>query len=102
VQGRFEELDGYALDARARDVLAGLSFSQDRMATSACSPPAGSRRPMRATRNQKFRPAGGLPFSIARNWQANYYLTRCSATARARPRAAVTRGLVPRALLRIA
>jgi ATPase subunit of ABC transporter with duplicated ATPase domains len=31
VQGRFEELDGYALDARAREVLAGLSFSQERM-----------------------------------------------------------------------
>src|SRR5271168_4665740 len=31
VQGRFEELDGYALDARARAVLAGLSFSQERM-----------------------------------------------------------------------
>src|SRR5476649_1382516 len=31
VQGRFQELDGYALDARAREVLAGLSFSQDRM-----------------------------------------------------------------------
>ena len=31
VQARFEELDGYALDARAREVLAGLSFSQDRM-----------------------------------------------------------------------
>ena len=31
VQGRFEELDGYALDARAREVLAGLSFNQERM-----------------------------------------------------------------------
>src|ERR1700712_2276173 len=31
VQQRFEELDGYALDARAREVLAGLSFSQERM-----------------------------------------------------------------------
>ncbi|MBS0539051.1 MAG: ABC-F family ATP-binding cassette domain-containing protein [Proteobacteria bacterium] len=31
VQGRFDELDGYALDARAREVLAGLSFSQERM-----------------------------------------------------------------------
>ena len=31
VQHRFEELDGYALDARAREVLAGLSFSQERM-----------------------------------------------------------------------
>jgi ABC-type polar amino acid transport system ATPase subunit len=31
VQGRFEELDGYALDARARKVLGGLSFSQERM-----------------------------------------------------------------------
>jgi ATPase subunit of ABC transporter with duplicated ATPase domains len=31
VQGRFHELDGYALDARAREVLAGLSFSQERM-----------------------------------------------------------------------
>ena len=31
VQARFEELDGYALDARAREVLAGLSFSQERM-----------------------------------------------------------------------
>src|ERR1700744_3505338 len=31
VQARFEELDGYALDARAREGLAGLSFSQERM-----------------------------------------------------------------------
>ncbi len=31
VQARFEELDGYALDARAREVLAGLSFSQEMM-----------------------------------------------------------------------
>ncbi|WP_374470897.1 ABC-F family ATP-binding cassette domain-containing protein [Phenylobacterium sp.] len=31
VQERFEELDGYALEARAREVLAGLSFSQERM-----------------------------------------------------------------------
>ncbi len=28
VQARFEELDGYALEARAREVLAGLGFSQ--------------------------------------------------------------------------
>ncbi|HMO42516.1 MAG TPA: ABC-F family ATP-binding cassette domain-containing protein, partial [Phenylobacterium sp.] len=31
VQERFEELDGYALEARAREVLAGLSFSAERM-----------------------------------------------------------------------
>jgi ATPase subunit of ABC transporter with duplicated ATPase domains len=31
VQARFEELDGYALDAQARDVLAGLGFSPDMM-----------------------------------------------------------------------
>ncbi|MGD0634617.1 MAG: ABC-F family ATP-binding cassette domain-containing protein [Beijerinckiaceae bacterium] len=31
VQGRFEELDGYALEGRAREVLAGLSFSDERM-----------------------------------------------------------------------
>ncbi|HEX3066925.1 MAG TPA: ABC-F family ATP-binding cassette domain-containing protein [Candidatus Polarisedimenticolia bacterium] len=31
VQGRFEELGGYSLEARAREVLAGLSFSQERM-----------------------------------------------------------------------
>ncbi len=31
VQARFEELDGYALETRAREVLAGLSFSQDMM-----------------------------------------------------------------------
>src|SRR5215472_10175016 len=31
VQARFEELDGYALEGRAREVLAGLSFSQERM-----------------------------------------------------------------------
>ena len=31
VQTRYQELDGYALDARAREVLAGLSFSQERM-----------------------------------------------------------------------
>jgi ATPase subunit of ABC transporter with duplicated ATPase domains len=29
VQARFEELDGYALETRAREVLAGLSFSQE-------------------------------------------------------------------------
>src|SRR6185312_9437673 len=31
VQARFEELDGYALETRAREVLAGLGFSQDMM-----------------------------------------------------------------------
>ncbi|MCK9919491.1 ATP-binding cassette domain-containing protein [Microbacteriaceae bacterium K1510] len=31
VQHRFQELDGYALDGRAREVLAGLSFSQEMM-----------------------------------------------------------------------
>jgi ATPase subunit of ABC transporter with duplicated ATPase domains len=31
VQGRFEELDGYALEGRAREVLAGLSFSPEMM-----------------------------------------------------------------------
>jgi ATPase subunit of ABC transporter with duplicated ATPase domains len=31
VQARFEELDGYALDGRAREVLAGLGFSQEMM-----------------------------------------------------------------------
>jgi ATPase subunit of ABC transporter with duplicated ATPase domains len=31
VQARFEELDGYALESRAREVLAGLGFSQEVM-----------------------------------------------------------------------
>ena len=31
VQARFEELDGYALDGRAREALAGLGFSQEMM-----------------------------------------------------------------------
>ncbi|MFY9289731.1 MAG: ABC-F family ATP-binding cassette domain-containing protein [Methylorubrum rhodinum] len=31
VQGRFEELDGYALEGRAYEVLAGLGFSQEMM-----------------------------------------------------------------------
>ncbi|MDW6024894.1 ABC-F family ATP-binding cassette domain-containing protein [Mesorhizobium sp. BAC0120] len=31
VQGRFDELDGYAIDGRAREVLAGLGFSQEMM-----------------------------------------------------------------------
>ncbi|MDQ8697816.1 ABC-F family ATP-binding cassette domain-containing protein [Hyphomicrobium sp. LHD-15] len=31
VQGRFEELGGYALEGRAREVLAGLAFSQEMM-----------------------------------------------------------------------
>ena len=31
VQGRFDELDGYALDGRAREVLDGLGFSQEMM-----------------------------------------------------------------------
>ncbi len=31
VQGRFEELGGYALEGRAREVLSGLSFSQEMM-----------------------------------------------------------------------
>jgi ATP-binding cassette subfamily F protein 3 len=29
VQARYEELDGYGLDGRAREVLAGLSFTQE-------------------------------------------------------------------------
>jgi len=31
VQARFQDLDGYALEARAREVLAGLGFSQETM-----------------------------------------------------------------------
>src|SRR6185369_443914 len=31
VQGRFEELGGYALDAKAREILAGLGFAQETM-----------------------------------------------------------------------
>src|SRR5689334_5783647 len=31
VQARYEELDGYSLEGRARDVLAGLGFSQEMM-----------------------------------------------------------------------
>src|SRR5690348_15638453 len=31
VQGRYDELDGYALDGRAREVLSGLGFSQEMM-----------------------------------------------------------------------
>jgi ATPase subunit of ABC transporter with duplicated ATPase domains len=31
VQARFQDFDGYALDARAREVLAGLGFSQEMM-----------------------------------------------------------------------
>ncbi|MEJ5019338.1 ABC-F family ATP-binding cassette domain-containing protein [Ochrobactrum vermis] len=31
VQARYEQLDGYGLDGRAREVLAGLSFSQEMM-----------------------------------------------------------------------
>jgi ATPase subunit of ABC transporter with duplicated ATPase domains len=31
VQARFEELDGYALEGRAREVLSGLNFSQEMM-----------------------------------------------------------------------
>ena len=31
VQARFEELDGYALDGRAREILAGLGFSEEMM-----------------------------------------------------------------------
>jgi len=31
VQGRFQELGGYALEDRAREVLAGLSFTEERM-----------------------------------------------------------------------
>ena len=31
MQARFDELDGYSLDARAREVLAGLGFSPEMM-----------------------------------------------------------------------
>jgi ATPase subunit of ABC transporter with duplicated ATPase domains len=36
VQARYEQLDGYALEGRAREVLAGLSFSQEMMDGRAC------------------------------------------------------------------
>src|SRR5690606_29195887 len=32
VQARFDELDGYALEARAQEVLAGLGFDEDMVA----------------------------------------------------------------------
>src|ERR1700759_2267267 len=44
VQARFEELDGYALDARAREVLAGLSFSQEVMDGDVGAPSGGGGR----------------------------------------------------------
>lgn len=31
IQAKFEELDGYALESRAREVLSGLSFSDEMM-----------------------------------------------------------------------
>ena len=36
VQARFEELDGYALEGKAREVLAGLSFSSKRACVASC------------------------------------------------------------------
>jgi ATPase subunit of ABC transporter with duplicated ATPase domains len=47
VQARFDDLDGYALDARAREILAGLSVRQDRMIL---SPSSGSKASCRTSR----------------------------------------------------
>src|SRR3977135_4234503 len=41
VQGRFEELDGYALEGRAREVLSGLGFSQEMMGGDVGAPSGG-------------------------------------------------------------
>jgi ATPase subunit of ABC transporter with duplicated ATPase domains len=43
VQSRFEELGGYALEGRAREVLAGLSFSQEMMDGDVGALPAAGR-----------------------------------------------------------
>src|SRR4030095_2767938 len=56
VQGRFEELDGYALEARAREVLAGLSFSQERMEGRSGRLSGGWKRTVRCARILLMRP----------------------------------------------
>ncbi|MGO8557721.1 ABC transporter ATP-binding protein, partial [Rhizobium ruizarguesonis] len=37
VQARYEELDGYALEGRGRERIAGLSFSPERMDGDVCA-----------------------------------------------------------------
>ena len=95
VQGRFEELDGYALDGRAREVLDGLGFSQEMMdgdvgkavrrledARGAGPHPAdaarrdAARRAEQPSRSRKPDLAGGVPQG----------LRRCAADDLARPR----------------
>jgi ATPase subunit of ABC transporter with duplicated ATPase domains len=43
VQARFDELDGYALEARAREILAGLGFAPESSTTTWASSPAAGR-----------------------------------------------------------
>src|SRR5262245_40371139 len=56
VQARFEELDGYALEGRAREVLAGLSFTPDMMDGDVGALSGGSKRRVALARILLMRP----------------------------------------------
>ena len=56
VQARFEELDGYALEGRAREVLAGLSFSQEMMDGDVGALSGGSKTRVALARTLLMRP----------------------------------------------
>src|ERR1700739_2798976 len=60
VQHRFEELDGYALEGRAREVLAGLSFSQEMMDGDVGAQPGGWKMRVALPRILRMRPEARL------------------------------------------
>lgn len=70
VQARYEELDGYALEGRAREVLAGLGFSQETMDGDVSTLSGGWKMRVALARILLMRPDAMLSRATTWTWKA--------------------------------